>query len=291
MQFWQAIAHTETDQLAPFAQLAEQLGYTGVTSGDHFATPETIASPYPYTVDQKRWENAKTIIPDPLMQCAALAQVTTRLRFMTTCYVLPMREPFAAAKAISTAAVMSQNRLVLGVGVGWMKEEFDLVQIPFETRGRRCDEMLDVIRKLLRGGMTEHHGEFFDFARCEMAPVPEKPVPVLIAGHSDAAFRRAARWDGWIGSHYDVADLIGWASRMQQAWSAASHTQEPQIVAAVNDLTCAEQVRQLEDAGVTGVISMPLSWRGVSASTLEQKRASMETFANEVMARAGGWPR
>ena len=120
MEFWQAIAHTEMDQLVPFAKLAEEIGYEGVTSGDHFATPEQIASPYPYTVDRKRWENAKTIIPDPLIQCAALAQVTTRLRFMTTCYVLPMREPFAAAKAISTAAAISGNRLVLGVGVGWM---------------------------------------------------------------------------------------------------------------------------------------------------------------------------
>jgi len=287
VEFWQAIAHTELDQLAPFARIAEDLGCTGVTSGDHFATPERIASPYPYTVDSKRWENAKTIIPDPLIQCAALAQSTTHLRFMTTCYVLPMREPFAAAKAIATAAVMSRNRLVLGVGVGWMKEEFDLVQIPFATRGRRCDEMLAVITKLLRGGMVEHHGELFDFARCEMVPVPEQPVPILIAGHSDAALRRAARWDGWVGAHYDVAELLGWAPRMQRAWRDAGRSGAPQIVAAVNDLTRPEQVRQLEDAGVTGVIAMPLTWRGVSASTLAQKRAALETFANEVMAKSG----
>jgi probable F420-dependent oxidoreductase len=287
MQFWQAIAHTEVDQLAPFARIAEELGYTGVTSGDHFATPERVASPYPYKADRKRWENAKTVIPDPLIQCAALAQVTTRLRFMTTCYVLPMREPLAAAKAIATAAVMSGNRLVLGVGVGWMKEEFDLVQIPFATRGRRCDEMLDVIGKLLGGGMTEHHGELFDFPRCEMAPVPDQRVPILIAGHSDAAFRRAARWDGWVGSHYDVADLFGWAPRVQRAWREAGRSGAPQIVAAANDLSRPDQVRQLEDAGVTGVISMPLTWRGVTASSLDQKRAAMEVFANEVVAKAG----
>jgi probable F420-dependent oxidoreductase len=287
MQFWQAIAHTEVAQLAPFARLAEELGFEGVTSGDHFATPERIESPYPYTADRKRWENAATIIPDPLMQCAALAQLTARLRFMTTCYVLPLREPFAAAKAISTAAVMSGERLVLGVGVGWMKEEFELAQIPFESRGRRCDEMLEVITKLLRGGMVEHHGELFDFPRCEMAPVPNKPLSILIAGHSDAALRRAARWGGWLGSHYDVAELLVWAPVVQSAWRAAGRAGEPQIVAAVNDLARADQVRQLEDAGVTGVIAMPLTYRGIAASTLEQKRAAMESFANDVMAKAG----
>jgi probable F420-dependent oxidoreductase len=286
MEFWQAIAHTEVEQLAPFARLAEELGFTGVTSGDHFATPERIASPYPYTADRKRWENAKTIIPDPLMQCAALAQHTTRLRFMTTCYVLPLREPFAAAKAIATAAVMSGGRLVLGVGVGWMKEEFDLVGIPFATRGRRCDEMLRVVTQLLRGGMVEHRGELFSFARCEMVPVPDSPVPILIAGQSDAALGRAARWDGWVGSHYPVAELLGWAQRVQRAWREGGRTDSPQIVAAVIDLARPDQVRQLEDAGVSGVISMPLTWRGVSASSLDQKRAAMERFANDVMVKA-----
>ncbi len=287
MEFWQAIAHTEMDQLVRFAQLAESLGYDGVTSGDHFVTPERQDAPYLAEEGRARWENAKTIIPDPLIQCAALAQVTTRLRFMTSCYVLPMREPFAAAKAIATAAVMSGNRLVLGVGVGWMREEFALTGFPFARRGKRCDEMLDVIAKLLRGGMVEHHGELFDFGRCEMVPVPTAPVPILIAGHADAALRRATRWQGWLGAHYDVVDLVAWAGRVRAAWRAAGRAGEPQIVSAVQDLARPDQVRQLEDAGVTGVIQLPLTFRGVAASTLDQKRAALETFANEVMAKAG----
>ncbi len=287
MEYWQAIAHCEVEQLVPFARLAEQAGFSGVTSGDHFVTPEKIESPYPYTVDQKRWENAKTIIPDPLIQCAALAQVTARLRFMTTCYVLPMREPFAAAKAISSAAVLSGNRLVLGVGVGWMREEFELTGSDFATRGRRCDEMLEVLGKLLAGGMVEHHGEFFDFPRCEMVPVPDRPLPILIAGHSDAALRRAARFDGWLGSHYDVADLCAQAERFRKLRASTGRAGAAQAVAGVHDLARPEQVRALEDAGVTGVICMPLSWRGVAASTLEEKRAAMQRFADEVIAKAG----
>lgn len=287
MEFWQAIAHTEVEQLAPFAQLAEAAGFDGVTSGDHFATPARIESPYPYTADQKRWENEKTIIPDPLIQCAALAQLTQRLRFLTTCYVLPMRELFSAAKAISTAAVLSGNRLVLGVGVGWMREEFELTGFDFASRGRRCDEMLDALGRLLAGGMVEYHGDFVDFPPCEMVPVPERPVPILIAGHSDPALRRAARFDGWLGSHYDVAELCAHAERFRAVRASSGRSGAAQAVAAVDDLARPDQVRQLEDAGVTGVICMPLSWRGVAASTLEQKRAAMEQFANDVIAKSG----
>jgi alkanesulfonate monooxygenase SsuD/methylene tetrahydromethanopterin reductase-like flavin-dependent oxidoreductase (luciferase family) len=181
---------------------------------------------------------------------------------------------------------MSGNRLVLGVGVGWMREEFELTGMPWHTRGRRCDEMLAVIAKLLGGGMVEHHGTFFEFPRCEMVPVPDRPVPILIAGHADASFRRSARWDGWLGSHYDVADLIAWTPRVQAAWRAAGRSGAPRIVSAVQDLARPDQVRRLEDAGVTAVISLPLTWRGVAASSLDQKRAAMETFAKDVMNRS-----
>jgi probable F420-dependent oxidoreductase len=287
MEFWQAIAHTETEQLVEFARLAEGYGFAGVSSGDHFVTPARVDSPYPYTADHKRWEGAKTSIPDPLMLAAALAQVTRQLRFMTTAYILPMHELFAAAKAISSAAVLSQDRLVLGVGVGWMREEFELTGSEFARRGRRCDEMLEVIGKLLAGGMVEHHGEFYDFPPCEMCPVPSQPVPVLIAGDSDAALRRAARFDGWVGAHYDVEAVPPLVERFHKARARADRAGAPaQVVVAINELSHPDQVRRLEDAGATALIHMPLTFRGLPASTLETKRQAMERFAERFMGRA-----
>jgi len=283
MEFWQAIAYTEVEQLVGFARLAEECGFTGVTAGDHFVTPARIDSPYPYTGDQKPWVRPDDPSPDPLILAGALAQVTTRLRFMVTVYILPMRHPVVAAKAISTAAVLSDNRLVLGVGVGWMQEEFRTAGQDFHTRGRRCDEALEVVQKLLSGGMVEHHGEFYDFPAVQMCPVPTRPVPILIGGHSEAAFRRAARYDGWQGAHYDVDEIPALVRRFDQVRARAGRLGSPrQVVVAVNELCDADQCKRLEDAGVTGVILMPLVFRGVSASSLETKRRAMEETAERL---------
>lgn len=285
MEFWQAIAFTEPNQLVDFARLAETLGFDGVTTGDHFVTPEKIQSPYPYTKDQVPWVRAEDAAPDPLILTAALAQVTEKLRFMVTVYILPMREPISAAKSIASAAVLSNNRLVLGVGVGWMREEFAATGFAFEHRGRRCDEQLEVMQALLRGGMVEHSGEFFAFPRVQMCPVPTAPVPVLIGGHSEPAFRRAARHGGWLGAHYDVEEIPPLVRRFHETLDEAGKAGEPrQIVVALNDLSSVDQLFELDRIGVTAVINMPLTFRGHPASSLDQKQASMEQFAEHFMA-------
>ena len=288
MEFWQAIAYTEPDQLVAFAQCAEEFGFDGVTAGDHFVTPERIRSPYPYTADQVPWVRAEDASPDPLILAAALAQVTERLRFMVTVYILPMREPISAAKSISSAAVLTCDRLVLGVGVGWMREEFEATGHEYERRGRRCDEQLEVLQGLLRGGMFEHHGEFFDFPRLAMCPVPTQPVPILIGGDSDVALRRAARHGGWLGAHYDVAEIPALVKRFDETREQMGVGGEPhQVVVAINDLASVDQLWQLEASGVTAVINMPLTFRGHATSSLDQKRKSMEQFALHYMAPFG----
>src|SRR5207237_9456327 len=104
--------------------------------------------------------------------------------FLTNGYGLPMRPPFAVAKMVATAAVLSQNRVALGVGMGWNAQEFDLMGQPFRQRGKRADEMLEVLAKLWAGGWVEHHGEFYDFDRVEMTPAPTAPIPVYVGGVS-----------------------------------------------------------------------------------------------------------
>ncbi len=282
MEFWQAIAHTESDQILDVARLAEELGFGAVTVGDHFVTPARIDSPYPYTKDRVPWVDPEDSTPDPMVLAAAIAQVTRSLRFFVTCYVLPMREPFSAAKAVSSAAVLTGNRLILGVG--WMREEFDLVGQDYSTRGRRCDEMLEILAKLLGGGMVEHHGEFYDFPPVQMSPLPDLPVPILIAGHSDAAFRRASRFDGWSAAHYDAAEVPELVARFRRIWNASGRSQDrPLASVPLNHEPSLDDCKRLEDAGVTSLVNMPLTFHGEATSTLERKRAALERFAERVI--------
>ena len=116
-----------------------------IAVSDHMIHPEQLETPYPYTEDGRpRWDNF-TDWPDPFVAIAAMAAVTERLRFITSVLVLPMWNPFQVAKTVATAAVMSNDRVVLGVGAGWMRDEFVAMEQPFESRGRRMDEMLEVI--------------------------------------------------------------------------------------------------------------------------------------------------
>ena len=145
--------------------------------------------------------------PDPWVTIAFLAGQTTTLRFFTNIYVLPARPPVAVAKLVGTAAVLSGNRVALGIGMGWMEEEFEAMEQPFAGRGRRADEMLDVIRTLWTGEVVEHHGAHYDLPPLEVQPVPSEPVPVWVGGTSDAALRRAARNDGWISDLHTTDEL------------------------------------------------------------------------------------
>ena len=146
------------------------------------------------------WED-DTAWPDPMCVVSALAGSTTNLVFTTGIYIAPARDILTVAKTVSTAAVLSDDRLRLGVGVGWSKEEFDLTGQDFANRGKRLDEMIVALRALWRGGWVEFHGEFYDVPECQMEPSPSAPVPILGGGHSPVALRRtAALCDGWIAA-------------------------------------------------------------------------------------------
>jgi probable F420-dependent oxidoreductase len=285
LEFWQAIAHTESEQIVPVARLAEELGFGAVTTGDHFVTPARIESIYPYTADGRPWVQPHDSFPDPMVLAAAIGQATRRLKYFVSCYVLPMREPLAAAKAISSAAVLCPGRLILGVGVGWMREEFELVGQDFAARGARCDEQLEIVEKLLRGGMVEHHGRFYDFPALQMSPVPARPVPILIAGHSDAALRRAARFAGWSAAHYDPAEAAPLVDQFQKVWREAGRRDAPEITLPTSREPTLDECRRLADLGVTALINMPLTFHGESGSSLARKREAMERYAERLIAK------
>ena len=172
MKFYVSTAFLETSEVVEIAKAADDLGYDGMGIPDHVINLETLKTPYPYTKDGKRRWEAFTDWPDPWVMIGAIALVTTRLHFVTTVYLPAMRDPYSAAKSIGTAAYLAGGRLELGIGVGWCEEEFTLMGQRFDRRGKRTDEMLDLMKALWDPGWTEFDGEFYSAPRLEMEPTP-----------------------------------------------------------------------------------------------------------------------
>jgi probable F420-dependent oxidoreductase len=209
-----------------------------------------------------------------------MSSVTTTLRFITNVYVLPLRNPFVVAKAVGTAAYLSDGRVGLGIGAGWMEEEFDLLEQPFARRGKRMDEMVDVIRALWAGGMVEHHGEFYDFDPVEMRPAPPGPVPIYVGGHSEVAFRRAARLgDGWLGVHYQVDELLEYCATLQRAREDAGTAERPfEIIASPMAMPTPDLIEQLEAVGVTTILTSAWMAAGMTAPAVEQAEEMIHSY-------------
>jgi probable F420-dependent oxidoreductase len=199
-------AFQPTEQLIPLAKAADELGYHAISVPDHVVDVEELETPYPYTADGTRRWDLDTDWPDTWVLIGALAAVTTRVRFFNSIYVAALRSPFQVAKSVGTAAVLSGNRVSLGVGIGWCREEFDLLGQDFRTRGRRTDEGLALMKALWEPGWTEFEGEFYSAPRMMMNPSPTAPIPVYVGGLSEIAFHRAARHDGWVGDIYTVEE-------------------------------------------------------------------------------------
>jgi alkanesulfonate monooxygenase SsuD/methylene tetrahydromethanopterin reductase-like flavin-dependent oxidoreductase (luciferase family) len=214
-----------------------------------------------------------------------MAAATERLRFFTGVYVLPMRNPLVVAKAVATAAVLSGNRVALGIGVGWCEEEFDLMEQPFARRGARTDEALELLAALWQPGWVEHHGAAYDIPRLEMSPVPTEPVPIYVGGTSDVALRRAARHDGWISDYLSIADAVDVRARLDALRAENGRSELPfSMIASVTDAAAADDFRRAGDAGITDVLTMPWVYYSGFDSTLDQKIDGMTRFAEEVIA-------
>jgi probable F420-dependent oxidoreductase len=291
MLFAVALAYNEPEELPALARAAEEAGFGSVILSDHLVYPETLATPYPYTRSALPPWQPDTPWPDPFVAAASLAAVTTRLRFIVSVFVLPMRDPALAAKTVMTTAVMTGGRLELGVGVGWMREEFDLVDIPFATRGRRLDEAMEVLRKFEAGGVVEHRGEFFDIPPLRMEPVPKAPIPIYGGGVSPRALRRAAtRCDGWAGMIQRRAELPGLLGELRRLRADSPRAEDPfSITTATRDAIDEAGYREMESLGITNLITAPWVFYGVDTrtGTCQEKCDGIRRFGEEVLAKLG----
>jgi probable F420-dependent oxidoreductase len=302
VRFWQAVAFLPTDELLEVARMTEDAGYHGITVSDHIFYPERLSSPYPYSADGAPIWAPSTPWPDPWVLIGAMAAATTSLRFTTNIYVAPARNHFVVAKAVATASVLSDERVALGLAAGWMREEFDACGEDFGNRGRRLDELVEVLRALWRGGMQGFHGTYYDFEPVEISPVPRQPIPMYGGGDSDPAMRRAARLDGWIGNAYQPEEALRQVERLGRFRRSEGTLDRPdyEVMLALLAPPDVGLYRRMQDAGVTSMICAPwmlapgaTEGAGPSrspadrAGALAAKRKAIEGFADAVIARMG----
>lgn len=302
MRFLQSLSLAPMGDLVALTEAAASLGFSGVSVGDHLMTPSWPPANWPVVPDSTMpvapWmspdgdgEDSRhigTTWPDPLVAVAGLAHVSDSLEFLVAVYVLPLRHPVLAAKAVTTVASMVGGRLTLGVGTGWMKEEYALVGEEFATRGARLDEQLQVIRGLMAGPTEAFEGRYYSIPAIEMLPRPAEPVPIYVGGSSGAALRRAAQADGWISTLEDSPEKL-----FHDIEKLRSHLGDRQLGGAggydiVVMLRTQPEVgayRDLCSAGATTIISPTLYLSptarhgGVEARITEMKRFADTYFA------------
>jgi len=195
--------------LLAFARRMEALGYDSLWASDHVALPHTIRSRYPYSDTGRFPLPVDANFLEPLTTLALVAGVTERVRLGTTILVLPHRHPVLAAKMLATLDHLSAGRLILGAGVGWMREEIELLGAPFDGRGAWSDEAIRIMRACWASERASHHGRFFSFDEISVAPLPvRRAIPVWIGGHTPGALKRVvALGDGWHAAFASVEAL------------------------------------------------------------------------------------
>jgi probable F420-dependent oxidoreductase len=290
MKFWQMLTWMEPEQILEVARFAEEVGFEGVMLGDHGVFPLEVKATYPYSADGKPPMAADAWYPDCWATIGAISAVTRRIRFAVAVYVLPLRNVFEVARATGTLAILSNNRFILGVGIGWMKDEFDIYGVDFHTRGKRFDEQLDVLRKLWGGGMVEHHGALIDFPPLQISPAPQRTVPIFTGGASPVALKRAAaKADGWIGAGNTPEEVPGLLAEFRRLRREAGREQQPfETVIGLSTPPDLATFQRLDEAGMSAGVSYPFTFTAGQRSSLDDKKRVMEDFARRFIRPLGG---
>ncbi|MEC8465723.1 MAG: TIGR03619 family F420-dependent LLM class oxidoreductase [Pseudomonadota bacterium] len=285
MKFAIPLSILPTNELLEITLQAEKCGFDSVATSDHLIHPKNFSVPYPYTEDGKvRWEEG-TDWPDPINLFSYLAGATTKINFYTSVYILPARNPLRAAKEISTLANFSNGRFSLGIGMGWMPEEFQVGEQAFRMRGKRADEMIEVMKKLWSGDMHSFDGEFYNYEPLEMLPKPNHKIPILVGGFSKPAIRRAAQHDGWVSDLHSLEELEALIKKIKQERKEKNKTGEYQIIAfSCWDAFSADGFKKMQELGVTTITTYPWMLYGVmNEAPLQDKLDGLKRFSDEII--------
>jgi probable F420-dependent oxidoreductase len=273
------------DGLTAFVQSAEDLGFDSVWVSDHVVVPHKIESRYPYSRDGSFPLPPNIPFLEPVATLLYVAGITHRLKLGTTVLVIPMRNPVIHAKMLATLDVLSNGRLILGVGAGWMQEEFEILGVPFERRGARTSDYIALYKALWTQDNPSHSGPFSQIENVGFAPKPlQKPhPPIWVGGHSAPALKRAGTLaDGWHGIGLGPERVQADFERVQQHARHAGRDPDALTLSIRTRLPLNEPataVALLQAYQAIGVAHVVVE---VHTADLSRSRAMMETLANDV---------
>jgi probable F420-dependent oxidoreductase len=276
------------DVLLGFARRMEALGYDSLWASDHIVIPYSIASRYPYNPTGDFPLAPTTGFLEPLVALGLVAAVTERMRLGTTVLVLPHRHPVLAAKMLATLDHLAPGRVVLGAGVGWMKEEIELFGVPHARRGAWSDEAIRVMKACWRDERVAHRGEFFNFEPLGVAPKPARgTIPVWIGGHTPRALRRVAELgDGWHAAFPSAEKMKTGLADLAAACRKAGRAVDSLTISARVGLPARQDadalVREIRELAALGVSHVILESR---VRDLDDLTAIYEKFSKDVRPR------
>ena len=284
MKFSYQVGMCEPDHYLPLARAAEEAGFHGLTIPDSICYPQEASSRYPYNKDGSREFLESVPFVESLIAVAAMAAVTQQIELATFVYKLAVRQAPVVAKQVQGIQVLSGNRFVFGVGISPWEEDFAVCGVPWDKRGQRLDEQIDILRGLESGDFFAYRGEVHDMPANKMCPAPSQPTPILIGGHAEPALRRAARvGDGWMCAGADLAQLQAYISLIRQLREEYGTADRPfRVYTTGQDAFTPDGIARLEEIGVTDVV---IGFRNVYEmepdKPLQEKIAMLQWYAGE----------
>jgi probable F420-dependent oxidoreductase len=287
MEFGIAFANigpfAQPEPAAEFARVAEEVGIESLWTVEHVVVPSGYESQYPYDPSGKMPGGEDFPIPDPLVWLTWVAAATSTIRLATGILILPQRNPVVLAKELATLDHLSGGRVELGIGVGWLEEEFDALGIPFAERGRRTDDHVAALRALWGEEKATFHGEFTSFTDCISRPRPTRgTIPIHVGGHTDIAARRAGRLgDGFFPGRGEAPELARLFDVVRA--TAVEHGRDPDAIelsagAAAFGRGAVDAVKEMADIGVSRIMLPSFPFWGDTADSLRR-------YGDEVIAK------
>jgi alkanesulfonate monooxygenase SsuD/methylene tetrahydromethanopterin reductase-like flavin-dependent oxidoreductase (luciferase family) len=286
MRFTLNITMLDPAQYIPLAQAAEEAGFHAVSVADSIFYPKEAIGHYPYHEGREFLEDKPFI--DPLIAISSMAAATSTLQFSTFVIKMAVRDALLGAKSALSTAVMSNDRLTLGVGISPWLDDFRYCNVPWEGRGKRLDETIEILRGLQSGEYFEYHGEHFDFTPIKMCPVPDRPLRITVGGHAPPALRRAARLgDGWVGANLTREEARALLSLLDPYRREFGSDNNPDfsVQAMISDIDVFDPggYREAEDMGLTDVTMSPWGVYETLQLELPERIDLIKRFADEVL--------
>jgi probable F420-dependent oxidoreductase len=259
MKFGTFLFQTQGSSLAAIARKAEELGFESLWIPEHILLPVTYRSRYPYSASGRMPAPPETPLHDPMLALAYVAGITSKIRLATGIFVVPLRNPFATAKAVASLDVLSGGRFIFGVGIGWLEEEFEGVGMSFKDRALRTREYIALMKELWSKSEPQYRGRTVGIEgfKCEPKPVQKPHPPIVLGGHTEPSLRRAAQiGDGWYGIADDMAQTRAVIARLREHERASNRATALELTVSprLGGQLTLEQAREFAAMGVARII-------------------------------------